>query len=171
MQAAVSRATGSTSLHVGDVAWVAKQHTHRQLSLAVRIWEDENGHVIAWTFLRTNGGFNIFVAPEDADDSLVDQAFLAITEMANLDVRAGDPPVDLHTYGIDPSRSDADRALWAGLKRHGFTLVPESGGLLGRELADVPEPSLPAGFSLAFVESPEQIVGRVEAHREAFAPF
>jgi predicted N-acetyltransferase YhbS len=83
---------------------------------------------------------------------------------------AGDPPVARYTYGIDLSRSDEDRALAAALERHGYTLRPGVGGVLTRSLDDLPAPVVPPGYRLACIRTREQAIGRVEAHRAAFAP-
>ena len=90
--------------------------------------------------------------------------------MARASVAAGDPPVALYTYGLDLARSDEDRALAAALERHRFTLRPGTGGVLARKLDEVPTPVLPPGYRLRWVETREQVIGRVEAQRAAFAP-
>ncbi|HEX2088999.1 MAG TPA: hypothetical protein VHI54_03560, partial [Actinomycetota bacterium] len=52
MQAAVENAFDQTWLRVGDLAWLARHHTHRELSLDIRLWEDDRGEVIGWTFFQ-----------------------------------------------------------------------------------------------------------------------
>jgi hypothetical protein len=69
MQAAVARSYAITSLRVGDLAWLTRYHTHRELALDIRLWEDEAGQLVGWTFVRSFGGFNLFVAPGCADDA------------------------------------------------------------------------------------------------------
>jgi hypothetical protein len=113
MQAAVARAYVTTSLRVGDLAWLTRYHTHRELSLDIRLWEDDEGQLIGWTFFRSFGGFNVFVAPGCADDRLLDEMLAVVDEAARTSVAAGDPPVSLYTYGVDLSRSVEDRALAA----------------------------------------------------------
>ena len=169
MQSAVAGAYTSTSLRVGDLAWLARHHTHRELALDIRLWEDGQGRLLGWTFFRSNGGFNLFVAPGCGDDALVDAMVGVIEQAARTSVAAGDALAALYTYAIDPSRSAADRLLAAGLRRHGFQQGP-SEGVLTRRLDRIPEPAPPQGYRLETVEAPQQVVGRVAAQRAAFAP-
>ena len=170
MQAAVARAYPVTSLRVGDLAWLTRYHTHRELSLDIRLWEDDAGQLVGWTYVRSFGGFNVFVAPGHADDALLDEMLAEIDVADRASVAAGDLPVSRYTYGIDLTRSVEDRALAAALERHGFTASPTIGGVLTRSLDEVLEPILPAGYRLGWVDTPAQVIGRVEAQQAAFAP-
>lgn len=167
MQALVARAFRTTPLHVGDLAWLARNCTQREFSLYIRLWED-GGRLIGSTFSRPNGGFNVFVAPGCADDGLLDEMLAVVDGGAKAAVLAGDPPVDLYTYGIDVSRSVEDRSLAAALERHGFTPQPNPGGVLSRTLDALPPAIAPPGYRLHEVRSPEHILGRIETHRLAF---
>src|SRR5829696_2196315 len=124
MQEAVARAYAITALRVGDLAWLTRYHTHRELSLHIRIWEDAAGEIVGWTYVRHFGGFNVFVARGYADDALLDEMLAFVDGIAVASIAAGDPPVGLYTYGIDLMRSDEDRALAAALERHGFRRTP-----------------------------------------------
>lgn len=170
MQAAVSRAYATTTLRVGDVAWVSRYHTHRELTFAIRLWEDQSGKLVGWTYLRARGGFNLFVAPGCSRDDLLDEMLAVILAAADASERAGDPPVGLYTYGIDVTYSGEDRALAAVLERHGFKAQPGDSGVLTRSLEDIPMPVLPPGYRLDWLRTREQLIGRVEAQRAAFAP-
>lgn len=170
MQAAVADAYAITSLRVGDLAWLTRYHTQRDLSLHIRLWEDESGQIVGWTYLRTFGGFNVFVVPGQADEMLLDEMLAKVVDGAATSVAAGDPPVSLYTYGFDLSRSTEDRALAATLERHGFRQTPATGGVMTRSLDELSEPVLPDGYRLGWVETRAQTIGRVEAQRAAFAP-
>ena len=170
MQAAVARAFANTHLRVGDLAWLTRHHPHRELALDIRLWEDDQAQLIGWTFFRSRGGFNVLVAPGCADDALFDEMLTVIDEAARASVAAGDAPVSLYTYGVDPSRSAEDRALAAALKRHGFEVVPSTGGMMTRPLDRLPEPAVPAGYHLGSVQTRAEMIGRVQAHQAAFAP-
>jgi GNAT superfamily N-acetyltransferase len=169
MQDAVAAAFATTSIRIGDLAWLARHHTHRELSLDIRLWEAGDGRLIGWTFFRSNGEFNVFVAPGHADDALVAEMLTVIEEASQAAVSAGDPPVTLHTYGIDRNRSDEDRLLAEALQHRGFEPVRDDGVLM-RTLDEVGEPSLPPGYRLGPVRDRDDVIGRVEAHRAAFAP-
>ncbi len=170
MQAAVAEAYASTSLRVGDLAWLTRYHTHRELSLDIRLWEDDDRRLVGWSFFRAFGGFNLFVAPGCADEGLLQEMLGAIEEAARVSVAAGDAPVSLYTYGLDLSRSAEDRALALVLEEHGFTVVPSSGGVLARSLDEIPPPVVPPGYRLGWVETRADVLGRVAAQQAAFAP-
>jgi predicted N-acetyltransferase YhbS len=170
MQDGVARAYAITSLRAGDLAWLSRYHTHRELGFAIRLWEDTAGTLVGWTYYRARGGFNLFVAPGWGDATLLDEMLAEIDGMALASEAAGDPPIGLYTYGVDLGRSDEDRALARALERHGLVLSPGIGGVLSRSLDDLPEPVLPPGYRLSWVETREQAIGRVEAQRAAFAP-
>jgi predicted N-acetyltransferase YhbS len=170
MQAAVARAYRITSLRVGDLAWLTRYHTHRELGLDISLWEDGRGRLVGWTFFRAFGGFNVFVPPGCADDALLDEMLNEVDGAARASVAAGDPPVSLYTYGLDLSRSPEDRALAAALERNGFKQVPSTGGVMTRSLDQLPDPVLPNGYQLGWVQTRAQMLGRVEAQRAAFAP-
>jgi ribosomal protein S18 acetylase RimI-like enzyme len=170
MQAAVAAAFATTGIRVGDLAWLSRQQTHRHLSLDIRLWENDDGRLIGWTFVRTNGGFNVFVAPGHGDPAFVDDMLDVVEEAARTAAAAGDAVNGLYTYGIDLARSEEDRVLASALRRHGFAPVPSTGGVLRRDLGRLPTPEVPAGYRLAYVDTAAQVLGRVEAHRAAFAP-
>jgi predicted N-acetyltransferase YhbS len=171
MQAAVARAYAITSLRVGDVAWLSRYHTHRELGISIRLWEDADGEVVGWTYYRATGGCNLFVAPGWGEPQLLDEMLAGLDAIAAASEAAGDPPVRLRTYGLDLGRSDEDRALAAALERHGYVLSPGIGGVLVRPLDEtLAAPTLPPGYRLGWVETREQVIGRVAVHRLAFAP-
>jgi predicted N-acetyltransferase YhbS len=168
MQALVS-ASNHTSLRVGDLAWLARHSTHRELAPDIRLWEAD-GALVAWAFARSNGGFNLLTTADAASGDLFDRMLDFVADAARAAVAAGDPPVDLYTYGIVSSRSPQDRALAEALERRGFHPSGPMGGTLGRRLDEVERPTVPSGYTRAAVRTAEHLIGRVEAHRAAFAP-
>jgi GNAT superfamily N-acetyltransferase len=169
MQESVAQGFDRTSVRVGDLAWLARRHTHHELSLEIRLWEAD-GELCAWSFVRSNGEFNLFLAAGRADPALVDEMLAVAEGVVEASVAAGDPPIDLHTYGIDPARSDEDRAIADGLLRRGFEPDPAGGGFLRRGLDALPKIWLPDGYRSTWVRDDADMVGRVEAQRAAFAP-
>lgn len=169
MQALVSAAYEQTDIRVGDVAWLVRGHTHRELGLDIRLWE-AGETLIGWTFFQSSGAFHFFAAPEAAADDLIDEMLATVDGMAREAIVAGDPISALSTYGIVAGRSPLDDALASGLARNGFAPETFGGGVLARDLTTLMESSLPPGCRLATVDTPERIIGRVEAHRAAFAP-
>src|SRR5438874_381327 len=122
MQDAVARAYTITSLRAGDLAWLRRPYSHRDLSLHIRVWEDDANEVVAFTFLGV-GGFNLCVARGSGGDALLDEMLAGVEAGAGAAVETGDPPVGLYTYGLDLGRSSEDRAVAAALERHGFRQV------------------------------------------------
>jgi ribosomal protein S18 acetylase RimI-like enzyme len=169
MQALVSAAYEQTDLRVGDVAWIVRAHTHRELGLDIRLWE-AGDTLVGWSFFQASGSFLIFAAPESATDPLIDEMLATVEGMARDALAAGDPLSSLSTYGLLPGRSILDQALISGLERNGFTRTDELDGVLTCSLAILDQPALPPGYRLAVVDTPERLIGRVEAHRVAFAP-
>jgi hypothetical protein len=173
MEESLARAYASTSLRVGDISWLSREHTHRELSLDIRLWEDPSGELIAWAYFRPNGEFNVHVVPDSGhldDMHLIDQLLGFVEDASRASVAAGDPPVTLNTYAILPSRSALDRALAAALDRAGYEVERGTAGVLVRSLDELPVALLPSGYHFDWVSSPALLVGRVEAHRAAFAP-
>jgi predicted N-acetyltransferase YhbS len=169
MQALLSAAYEQTDLRIGDLAWIVRAHTHRELGLDIRIWEDGDA-VAGWTFFQSSGSFSVFAAPGTVTDALVDEMLATVEGMAREAIAAGDPLNKLCTYGIVPGRSPLDHALASGLERNGFRCEETDGGVLTIDPATLDEPSVPPGYLLAIVDTPRRIIGRVEAHRAAFAP-
>jgi predicted N-acetyltransferase YhbS len=173
MERALAHAYPYTSLRVGDLSWLSRENSHRALALDIRIWDDEAGQLIAWTYFRANGEFNVFVAPGagyDEDAAFFDELLIVIEEAARASVAAGDPPVSLNTYGVDPARAAVDRTLAQALERFGFQIDPSSGGVMQQCLDQVPPPDIPDGYRLGWLQTRADVLGRVEAHRAAFAP-
>jgi predicted N-acetyltransferase YhbS len=177
MELLLANGYAATSLRVGDLSWLSREHTHRELALDIHLWEGAARALNAWTYFRANGEFNVFVAPSAglaADASLFDELLSVIDEAASASHEAGDPAVTLVTYAIDPSRSPEDRALAAALTRFGYQVdleVTAASGVLSRSLeSGLPNVTVPPGYRLRWVQSPADVVGRVEAHRAAFAP-
>jgi predicted N-acetyltransferase YhbS len=173
MEKGLSHAYDRTSLRVGDLSWTSREHTHRELALDIRLWEDDAGQLIAWTYFRSNGEFNVFVTPGTgyADDmEFFDELLEVIDEAARASLAAGDPLVGINTYGVDPARSPEDQALVAALERAGFEVVESFSGVMRRELDGMAAPVVPDGYRLDWVQTREHVIGRVEAHRRAFAP-
>ena len=175
MEELLARGYASTSLRVGDLSWMSRDHSHRELSLDMRLWEDSTGQLIGWAYFRANGEFNVFVSSDSGhaeDAALFDSLLAFIDECARAAIAAGDPPVTLVTYAIDPDRSAADRTQAAALERAGYAVddASNTSGVLVRSLDELPTPELPAGYHFAWVSNPALLTGRVEAHRGAFAP-
>ena len=169
MQALVSAAFDQTDLRIGDVAWMSRSHTHRELGFDIRLWETGDA-LTGWTFFLSSGNFHLFAVPDTVNDHLVDDMLATVEGMAHEAIAAGDVLTSLSTYSIVPGRSKLDDALVSGLERNGFTMEKGDAGVLIRNLDSLALPIVPPGYRLASVDTPQRITGRVETHRLAFAP-
>lgn len=151
MQATLSRHYGRTHLRCGDLAWLVRGHSNHERTRAIRLWEDDTGDLVAWTFHRPNGGFNLFRVPGcDLLDDMLDV----------IDAAGGS-----YTYAIDLARAE-DRVIADALCERGFVSDDDTNaGVLARDLTDLPDVPAPAGYRLTTVTDVPQ---RVEAQRAAF---
>ena len=176
MEELLARAYACTSLRVGDLSWLSRDHSHRELSLDIRLWEDRSSPpgLVAFAYFRPYGEFNVMVAPDSGhaeDASLFDELLAFVEDAWQATAAAGDPPVRLNTYAIAPARSAVDHSLAEALQRRGYELdVSGCSGVLVRSLDSLPDPALPDGYHFDCVRSAALVAGRVEAHRAAFAP-
>jgi predicted N-acetyltransferase YhbS len=166
MQEALIRGYASTETRIGDVAWRARYHTHYELSLEIRLWFVAS-NLLAWTWLRTRGGFDTYVVPElRGDEGLWTEMLDSVEATVSARLRAGDGLEDLYTWFTDD-----DVQMAARLERRGFIRSEEPGGdLLLADLGNLPEAIPEPGYELAWVSGAADIHGRVESHRAAFAP-
>src|SRR6266550_5790315 len=82
MQASLAAAFDATDLRVGDLAWLARHRSHRELSLDIRLWKNEHDELIGWTFFRAKGEFNAFVLPGFGEEGLAEEMIAAIEGLA-----------------------------------------------------------------------------------------
>ncbi len=164
MQAALAAAHAETHVRTGDLAWRARYHTHRELALEIRLWE-AGGSVIGWTWFRTRGGFDLFIAPGHRDGSLLREMLDGVDEIVRGAVAAGDVLGSVYTFFLDE-----DEELAAALRERGYEEAATGGGdVLTRDLRDVAV-AAPAGYRLSWVASDADVLARVTAHQAAFAP-
>jgi ribosomal protein S18 acetylase RimI-like enzyme len=166
MEETLARAYGQTQVRVGDVAWRARYHTHSHLSLEIRLW-DVGGELVGWTWVRTRGGFDVFLTPERRGDTgLVDEMLDTVETVIHARLAAGDELPYVYTFFLSDDAAMAD-----ALRRRGFEDAREPGGhVLRRELDSLPQPVVPDGYRLGWVVDDHDLLGRVEAHWAAFAP-
>jgi GNAT superfamily N-acetyltransferase len=170
MQMSVAAAFPEAGLHIGDLAWLARDQSRFELQLRISLWEDTSGRLAGWTFQRANGEFNLFVDAAHTDVGLIDQLVDTVEETAAKAIAAGDPAIELHTYGIDIERSATDRAIAAALESHGYRATQPVGGVLERDLHDLPDTRPPANYVGNDLRDDALVPGRVEAQRLVFVP-
>lgn len=165
MQEALISGYESTHTRIGDLAWRARYHTHSELSLEIRLWL-EGEKLVAWTWLRTRGGLDLYVIPDrSGDEALWDEMLDSVDVEVARRLEAGDELEEVYTWFTD------EPGMAERLQRRGFVQSQEPGGsVLIADLAAVPELVAPSGYELGWVANDDDVHERVESHRTAFAP-
>jgi predicted N-acetyltransferase YhbS len=155
MQATLADNYDHTDLRVGDLAWAARQHDQQGLTTAVHLWENTDGDLVAWTYERANGGFNLYRTPSvTADDALLRDMLDTLH-------------APQYIYALDLTRPE-DRATVEALRTRGFAPTDDAeAGVLARSLTDdLPVPT--SVYSVTTVTT-DAVEGRVAAQHAAFA--
>jgi ribosomal protein S18 acetylase RimI-like enzyme len=135
--------------HVGDVTWGLRQHEGREHEWTIRVWRDE-GHVVAWSWLKGDRGVLEFDVRRDRLD-LLDEIL--------------DQPGVRRAVAFED-----DEEVRAALVRHGLTRSGDEMRFLAFDLPHAREPPpLPAGFRYRTVGDGD-LAERVAIHRDVWAP-
>jgi len=142
--------------HVGDVAWAHAHIPNRQHTFRRRLWE-EDGRLVAygWVFLPQTLDWQVDPGRPELVDTI-------------LEWFEGEADAD----PLETSALADDEAAIAVLRARGYDEV-EGGpwfACLVRDLAAVPDPKLPPGFTLRTVRGEDDVDRRVEIHRAAWEP-
>lgn len=153
-----------TDVRVGDVAWATREHSHRELSLYVRLWEN-GGELVGWTWSEPSGWLEPFlVRPDHRRPATYGPMLDAFEDSCAAGEALGDPVV--------PRRIQVgarDEVLRAVLLERGFARQDWGFDIHRIDADQAAPPAPPPGYRLEGVTEQTQ-VGRVEAHRAAFAP-
>src|SRR5215467_4887042 len=128
--------TGS-GWHIGDMAWGRFQHIGREPEWPTALWE-RDGEVLAWAWVRLPGHLDLAVDPAYPD--LAREVVEWFPTVATADDLTAD------AMSREPHLIDALRAA-------GFVRTADPGRLIRYEhdLADLPEPVVPDGFTVRHV--------------------
>ncbi|GAA3474132.1 GNAT family N-acetyltransferase [Nonomuraea roseola] len=136
--------------HLGELAWRRFQHVGREPEWRTALWELD-GQSVAWAWVDESGRL----------DLQLDPAHLTLAE--EILSWSGASTVTL---------LDAEKELADVLLRRGHE--ERTGGPffvhLARDLADLPSPSLPAGYTLRAVRDERDAGARAAVHAAAFSP-
>ncbi len=155
IQELVSRTwTPGARWHIGEIAWNRLEHVGREPEWPTRIWEAGDTPV-AWGWLRLPGHLDLCVDP--AFPHLIDDV------LDWFESEAVDDELTVTITQAEPSEA---------FLRRGYERAAEDRFFLHlhRDLADVPSPMLPAGYSSRSVSGPPDLERRVAIHRAAFEP-
>lgn len=129
-----------------------------------RLWFDARRRLVAFALVDTSNNLLFELEPHFTDPGLSDQIINWGVECLQ---RAQEKTEEKIT--LDASCSEDDRERIAILERHGFVEQPVRSYLLSRDLADlIPEPFLPAGFTIRPSKGLAEIEEWVQLHRAAF---
>ena len=157
---ACARADGELAhLTAGDLAWWMYQHRNKLDEVRIRLWEDERGlAAFGWAWLP--GVLFLHVRPDVRSPRAVDE----VLDWFEDELPGEDGALSVVCLDRDPLVPDALRA-------RGYRLTGEDRmAHLVRGLHDLPEPEVPAGYTLRHVRLPADVHERAEVHRQAFAP-
>jgi len=145
----------SSSLHVGDLAWQRFQHAGREAEWPTVLWE-AGGEVVAWGWVSLPGELALLVDPARPE--------LASGVLAWFEDTASAAELAVTVL-------DAEKHVIAALERCGYARQESSvfQSYMSRLLVDVPEPVVPAGFTLRPV-GPDDLARRVAVHRAVWHP-
>jgi hypothetical protein len=150
---------------IGDLAWAARENTHSELSLHVRL-VFAGDDLAGWTWTWGRGLIDVHLTPERRDLETYDWMLAGAEATVSAMVRAGDPLSECRTEAPED-----DAMLAAVLVQRGFTPGGAALQVNRRGLDDLPAAvHLPRGWSTAALETEEHVESKVECHRAAFAP-
>jgi ribosomal protein S18 acetylase RimI-like enzyme len=143
--------------HVGDIAWMRFQHAGREGEWRIRIWE-EGDEPVAWGWIRRPGTLGHEIHPRHRGGWLHGEL------LDWFEAEAEEDELRVSSLTTDPQRL-------ALLRARGYEIEPAARAFAYhfRELADVPDPVLPADYRLRTVE-PTDLEARVELHQTVWAP-
>jgi ribosomal protein S18 acetylase RimI-like enzyme len=153
---------------VGDLEWwIASLGPDTDLAARIQLWL-LNGSVVAWGWLSPRAELHWMVADglPGSDESRIRDSILAwnVERAPAMDTPDG-PPLVLAVSGADGWSESAHLAA------RGWTPTEEIFTEYHQPLdLSLDPPRLPEGYVLRTLRGPEDIPGRVEVHRSAFAP-
>lgn len=152
--------------HVGDLWWRIYQNTVFQPERDVRLWEGDGGELLGFAWLEEPDGVSMVAHPRLRGAGLLEGRMLewGATHPAR---EAGDGPGELWTWASGEGDDALVRFLTArGFERDTFHML-RMHQTLDR---DIPEPSLPDGWTVRHVGGEGEWEQRVETHREVWNP-
>ena len=149
--------------HVGDLAWARYQHAGREQEWRIRLWETDDGRPVGWAWLFLPDGADLHVVP-GVRQRLVPALVGWLSDEA---ARAG-------ATRLAVSALAEDELTMRSLSAEGFRVDEGAPAFDAMALAldtELPEPSLPAGFTARHVEGDADLARRVAVHRAAWSVF
>ncbi|MEW2355088.1 GNAT family N-acetyltransferase [Spirillospora sp. NPDC029432] len=143
--------------HIGELVWYRYQHLGHGEGPPTALWE-RDAEVVAWAW--TAGPTELDLHLDPAHPDLLDEILAWFDGIA--------PDGGPRTVTV----LDAETGLIEGLRRHGYREDTAPGPFfvhLRRDLAGLPEPEVPAGYTLRHVRDARDAEVRAAVHRAAFS--
>lgn len=142
--------------HSGDLSWQRFQHGGKDREWYTYLFEKDE-ILLAWGWLEPTGILNMMVHPSYPElTELVVDHFSKISQNKPLSV----------------NMMESEGYMISGLLRKGF--IEKTDGpffiRMHRDLENLPEVSLPEGFSARYIDPGTDLEKRVDIHRKAFHP-
>ncbi|MFN8375521.1 MAG: GNAT family N-acetyltransferase [Anaerolineae bacterium] len=156
-------------IHIGDLNWWAYYITprHNTMNETAFIWEDDNGAVLGWSLLSPHyNTFDVFVHPSERNGQRREQMLLwTEARMAEVQRQRGKDHLVVGFLWQDDE-------VWINmLAKHNYALDAEESVYvyMVHPLEDIPQPTVPDGFTVRSVCGEEDAEARAEVHRASWA--
>ncbi|WP_329518898.1 GNAT family N-acetyltransferase [Spirillospora sp. NBC_01491] len=142
--------------HMGELVWHRLQHLGREHEWHISLWE-HGGRPVAWAWAQPPGRLDLHLDP--AHPGLMDEILRWFNELTPGAARV------VTVLDTEPA------ALQDSLLRHGYRERTTGPFFihLRHDLDDLPEPSVPEGYTLRPVRGEEDAEARAAVHRAAFS--
>ncbi|GAB2815249.1 hypothetical protein GCM10027176_19870 [Actinoallomurus bryophytorum] len=141
--------------HAGELVWLRFQHVGRETDGETSLWMEEE-QIVAWAWARPPGHLDLQLDP--AHIGLAGEILRWFDDVAHGGVRT-------------VTLLDAETELIEALRRHGYE--EQTAGPfflhLRRGLEGLPEPVVPAGYTLRPIRGEDDADARARVHRAAFS--
>lgn len=135
-----------------------------EVQASVRLWENDKQQLVGFVYVSQYQNLvDVFTASEFTPAIETEIITWAVSAMQRRNQETGE------TQTLDASTLESDGERLAMLERHGFERQPESSILLACPLVQpIPDPVLPAGFTIRPMRGEAELSAYVALHRAAF---
>jgi mycothiol synthase len=154
----------NNTLHLADLPWRFRSPAYQQPE-RTQLWENESGELLGWAVLSSGWScVDDVIRPGPVAEEVANAVLDWAVERLQREASATEQQL---TFFV-ASRAD-DMARIASIERHGFTQGNWGYLHLARDLTpQIPEPVLPAGFTIRPLAGEREVDAYVALHRTAF---
>jgi GNAT superfamily N-acetyltransferase len=142
--------------HIGELVWMRHQHGDASLAWPTALWDGDGDGLAAWAWMSGPGDLDLHLDP--ARPGLLEEILRWAGKAG-----AGGP--------LTVTVLNEETEIIGSLRRRGFAEVTSGPFFvhLRRGLDDLPEPRVPAGYTLRPVRDESDAPARAAVHRAAFS--